>query len=172
MGVALALPRNFSADDRRALVDALARVNHLALGKLGTWRLATPGTPRPPTTLIARTWTAAPHGAREWATVTPFVSDRHAKAKEPAAYREEIAVDIRAACARVGIDVPVQVVVTPVSAHLGVPPAHRFPRMTRKDGSERQHTHAILIFQEPVVGPILLGAGRYRGYGLCRPLES
>ena len=32
--------------------------------------------------------------------------------------------------------------------------------------------HAILIFSEPVVGPVLLGAGRYRGYGLCRPLRG
>jgi hypothetical protein len=41
----------------------------------------------------------------------------------------------------------------------------------RKDGSERRHTHAILVFDEPVRGPVLIGAGRYRGYGFCRPLE-
>ena len=29
-----------------------------------------------------------------------------------------------------------------------------------------------VTFKEPVVGPVLLGAGRYRGYGLCRPLHS
>ena len=48
---------------------------------------------------------------------------------------------------------------------------HAFPRLNRKDGSDRRHTHAILVFEEPVRGPILIGAGRYRGYGLCRALE-
>ncbi len=55
--------------------------------------------------------------------------------------------------------------------HFAPAPAHAFPRLRRKDGSERRHSHAILIFDEPVRGPILIGAGRYRGYGLCRPLE-
>lgn len=59
---------------------------------------------------------------------------------------------------------------TAVSAHLGVPLAFEFPRLTRKDGSERRHAHAILVFNEPVRGPVLIGAGRYRGYGVCRPL--
>jgi CRISPR-associated protein Csb2 len=53
-----------------------------------------------------------------------------------------------------------------------VPPAHTFPRMTRKDGSQCRHAHAILIFDQPVVGPLLLGAGRSRGYGLCRPISE
>jgi CRISPR-associated protein Csb2 len=66
----------------------------------------------------------------------------------------------------------VDAVVTPVSAHLGAPAAHEFPRLQRKDGSECRHTHAILIFSQPVIGPVLLGAGRYRGYGLCRPLHG
>jgi CRISPR-associated protein Csb2 len=42
----------------------------------------------------------------------------------------------------------------------------------RKDGSERRHAHAILVFDEFVVSSVLLGAGRYRGYGLCRPMKS
>lgn len=51
------------------------------------------------------------------------------------------------------------------------PPAPSFPRLPRKDGSLCRHAHAILVFAERVVGPLLLGAGRYRGYGLCRPVE-
>jgi hypothetical protein len=64
------------------------------------------------------------------------------------------------------------VVATPVSVHLGVPPAHEFPRLVRKDGSERRQTHAILIFDQPVRGPVLIGAGRYRGYGVSRPINQ
>ena len=30
--------------------------------------------------------------------------------------------------------------------------------------------HAILVFDEPMRGPVLIGAGRFRGYGVCRAL--
>ena len=44
--------------------------------------------------------------------------------------------------------------------------------MTRKsDGGRQSHSHAILIFDEPVRGPVTVGAGRFRGYGLCRPMN-
>ncbi|MEK7753407.1 MAG: type I-U CRISPR-associated protein Csb2, partial [Acidobacteriota bacterium] len=117
---------------------------------------------------------AVPAGARRWATVTPYVFDRHAKAKDKAAYQRELGDAIRGSWQRVrqSSEVLADVVVTPVSAHLGAPASHQFPRLVRKDGSYCRHTHAILIFDRPVVGPVLLGAGRYRGYGLCRPLEA
>ena len=73
-------------------------------------------------------------------------------------------------CARIGLPAPREVIVTPVSAHAGVPPVRAFSHLQRKDGSRRRHGHAILVFDEPVCGPVILGAGRYRGYGLCRPL--
>jgi CRISPR-associated protein Csb2 len=79
---------------------------------------------------------------------------------------------IRECCSRIGLPPPCEVVVTAVSAHLGAPPAHEFPRLRRKAGSQRRHSHAILIFDEPVCGPMLLGAGRYRGYGVCRPTDG
>jgi len=75
-------------------------------------------------------------------------------------------------CEAIGLPQPREVVVTPVSAHPGVPPAYSFPRLTRKDGTERRHAHAILVFDQPVRGPVLIGAGRYRGYGLCRPINA
>lgn len=87
-------------------------------------------------------------------------------------WRQERRARLLELSAALGLPQPREVIVTPVSAHLGTPPAHAFPRLRRKDGSERRHTHAILIFDEPVCGPILLCAGRYRGYGLCRPMEG
>ena len=73
---------------------------------------------------------------------------------------------------KLGLPAPRKVNFTQVSAHLGIPPSFGFPRLRRKDGSERRHTHAILVFDEPVCGPIVIGAGRYRGYGFCRPLNG
>jgi len=36
----------------------------------------------------------------------------------------------------------------------------------------RYQVHVVLEFAEPVGGPLLIGRGRYRGYGLCRPLRE
>ena len=178
IGVALALPRDLGTGDRQRLLKALDAVRRegLKLGPLGRWELRSSEEANFPLTLRDRIWTAVPAGTRQWATVTPYVYDRHAKAKDKTVYQQEVAEAIRASWRRIRqsgqSEINVQVVVTPVSHHLGAPASHQFPRLTRKDGSECRHTHAILIFDRPVVGPLLLGAGRYRGYGFCRPMEK
>lgn len=174
LGVAVAVPRDIDAADRQRLLYALGKLRqeNLKLGALGRWKLDVPETGAFPLALRERLWTEAPLGARQWATVTPYVYDRHAKAKDKAAHQRELANAIRESWERVrqSSEVSVEVVITPVSAHLGAPASHQFPRLARKDGGECRHTHAILIFNRPVVGPVLIGAGRYRGYGFCRPL--
>jgi len=172
LGMAIALPQGLAPEERRQVLCVLARVGQLRLGPLGVWRLEREMSGRPPWNLRPEAWTAHPDGATHWSTATPVAFDRHPKAKDRGQYQREVAEMIAAACTAVGLPRPREVIVTPVSAHLGVPPAHVFPRLARKDGSERRHAHAILVFDEPVVGPVLIGAGRYRGYGLCRPVED
>ncbi len=172
VGLAAALPAALPAETRRQVLRALGRVTELRLGGLGVWGLVRDPSARPPWTLRPETWTAHPDGATHWSTVTPAAFDRHPKSKDRGAYQQEAAEMIAAGCAAVGLPRPREVVVTPVSAHLGVPPAHVFPRLRRKDGGDRRHAHAILVFGQPVCGPVLIGAGRYRGYGVCRPLDG
>ena len=191
MGLALSLPRmprKCSADVRRTLLKCLAKMRggttdsspQLKLGKLGVWNLDGIVEDRPPFNLQASTWTAMPKGAKEWGTVTPIVLDRHPEAKDIAEYRAEVAKTIQTACERVldsktpEKEVPkiVHVAPLPVSPHLGTPPAHSFPRMERKSGGQCRHTHALIVFDKQIVGPLLVGAGRYRGYGLCRPIKE
>lgn len=133
LGVALALPRDLTAPDRQRLLQALAgiRKEGIKLGPLGCWELATLDAGSPPYSLRDRTWTAASAGTRQWATVTPYVFDRHAKAKDKAAYQEEVASALADSCTRIGLPAPGEVIVTPVSAHPGAPPAHSFPRLPR-----------------------------------------
>ena len=190
LGIGVAVPREIDADVRRFLLRALQGIRDgirpdgalvpenergLKLGRLGRWSFGVIDSASP-VNLRERLWTAAPRGARQWATVTPYVYDRHPKAKDKGAYQQELADSVRTSWERVRqlhqTDSKLEVVITPVSAHLGVPPSHCYPRMTRKDGGECRHSHAILVFERPVVGPLLLGAGRYRGYGLCRPLSE
>ena len=172
-GVALALPTNTPAAMRAAVLRTAARVckEGLKLGRLGAWEVDASIMARPLETLRAVTWTAHPKGAVQWSTVTPIAYDQHPKSKTKAEYLAEVAEMIANGCERIGLPRPREVIATPASTHLGSPPAHAFPRLRRKDGSERRHTHAILLFEEPVCGPIVIGAGRYRGYGLCRPME-
>jgi CRISPR-associated protein Csb2 len=170
LGMGLALPYDSSRDDRRDVLRAIGHVCQLQLGSLGVWRVGAVTSSRHSQSLEPATWTAHPIGATHWSTVTPIVYDHHPKSKGKAAYLDEVARMIALCCTRVGLPAPREIIVVPVSAHLGVPPATQFPRLQRKDGASQRHTHAILVFDEPVCGPVLLGAGRYRGYGVCRPM--
>jgi CRISPR-associated protein Csb2 len=49
---------------------------------------------------------------------------------------------------------------------------HGFPAFGNGNGKPpRPQVHAWLRFDQPVTGPVMLGAGRYRGYGLGKPLD-
>jgi len=173
MGVALALPRDMAAADAMKLAAGLAQIEEagLTLGELGLWRLERDVEDRERGAMLRPdTWTAWDQGATTWATVTPFVFDQHPKAKERGAYGQEAAELVRKACQRAGLPQPVAVSVGAVSAHQGVPHTRQFPRLGRKDGSLRRHLHVTIQFAEPVIGPVVVGAGRFRGYGLCKPL--
>jgi CRISPR-associated protein Csb2 len=117
--------------------------------------------------------------AKTWATCTPIVLDRHLKAKGNAEREEEIRGLVRRACANVGLPEPERVSAGKHSAVQGSPsayPSGRMPPWTRwrLAGSlaGRQLIHAVIEFESPVRGPVLLGAGRFVGLGLCRALDA
>jgi len=127
--------------------------------------------------LQPRVWTKA---SDTWATVTPIVLDRHPKAeraKEREQWTLEVAEIIAESCERQGLPRPSLIDADNTSWHRGAPRAigasgAGYALMPVKEGqSKRQQVHAWLRFDRPVEGPLLLGAGRYRGYGLCRPWE-
>jgi CRISPR-associated protein Csb2 len=171
LAMGLALRKNTTPKERGHLSTALERMpkEAITLGRFGTWRIAPYAAGSLPPNLLPETWTGHPDGATDWATITPIVLDE--EATESAACSSRMDRKIRLACRREGLPEPCEVIVTPVSAHFGAPPADAFPCF-RQHGSKRPHRHAILIFPEPVCGPILLCAGRYGGYGLCRPMRQ
>ncbi len=170
LGLAVAVPAGLERAERYAALAAVGKVEELRIGRLGSWRLVADHQSR--RNLRSEMWTGGGDGATHWSTVSPIVFDRHAKAKNREQREQELAEMIGRCCMRIGLPEPRDVIIRPVSAHLGVPAAHEFPRLSRKDGSERRHVHASLIFDEKVRGPIALGAGRFRGYGFCRPLRN
>lgn len=172
LGMGITLPAEVSDADRSAVLRRIAQVQQLNLDQLGRWDLQSTGAVEPPWNLHPRAWTADPQGATQWATVTPIAFDRHPRTREGSAYLVEMAAMIAGACVHLGLPEPSEVTTAPISAHQGAPPSRDFPRLRRKDGSERRHTHAFLSFDTPVQGPLILGAGRYRGYGFCRPITE
>jgi CRISPR-associated protein Csb2 len=114
----------------------------------------------------ARHWCGNVDGAAAWTSVTPVALDRHGKRGR---FDEETREQIAGACVRIGLPRPTKIAMSSTSFLAGVPHARSVPTLRRKDGSARQQVHVYLEFPEPVHGPVLIGAGRFRGYGLCMP---
>lgn len=175
LGLALALPANLSFDAEDEVLSALFKAMDperltltLTLGKLGTATLAVDDQPGQLRALRPLTWTRP---SLNWGSVTPIVLDR----LPPRGCKdldEWAASQIAIACERQGLPRPVEVGVMPVSPCSGTPIARDFLPVIDNDGRRRWHVHAVLTFAERVTGPLLLGAGRFRGYGFCRPLRE
>jgi CRISPR-associated protein Csb2 len=117
--------------------------------------------------------------ARVWASCTPIVLDLHLKAPGNEARQLEIEGLLRQACVNAGLPEPVAVSAGKHSAIEGALPAYPSggaPRWTRwkvpERLSSRQLIHAVVAFSVPVRGPVILGAGRFVGLGLCRPFDT
>jgi len=172
MGLALALPRDIDPAEAAALFEPWLR-DEYGLPKPfrlfnSSWldcRAELETRESPPISLRAELWTRP---ARRWASATPIVLDRHCTGKDRWERAAEVVKD---AVERIGLPRPLDVLLHPTSLVQGAPRASDFPCLTRKsDGGKLQHTHAILLFETEVEGPMMIGAGRFRGYGLCRPL--
>ncbi|MDI7268255.1 MAG: type I-U CRISPR-associated protein Csb2 [Myxococcota bacterium] len=189
-GVALVLPRGVGNEDRRAVFGAVAaweawvreeRPEHAAddapplalfLGRAGSLELVrmeeSPGL----RTLDPGTWCRA---ARRWLSATPVALDRNPgelrhrdSAKARAAF-DEAEATICSACVRIGLPEPTVTVqfAAPLAGSANVRHWPSYP--PEKERTWRVLVHAALDFERPVMGPILLGAGRYLGLGLFRP---
>ncbi|OED37817.1 type I-U CRISPR-associated protein Cas5/Cas6 [Chromatiales bacterium (ex Bugula neritina AB1)] len=118
--------------------------------------------------------------ARVWETVTPIVLDRYPKqnrVKNRLAWRAEVEQIVAASCRNIDAPEPLRVTVNHNAFISGVPGARSgktgFPGMPKPGGGGvRFHVHARIEFDQPLCGPVMLGAGRFVGYGLCRPAEN
>ena len=174
MGLGVALPRGLDRDGVNDCLGpillesetGLARQHRLFDGGWLECGLELELRERPPHNLRRAAWTGP---STLWASVTPVVLDRHHNGVDK---WERAANDLRTACTRIGLPEPREVHLHPVSWVRGAPPARAFPYLTHSGGGRRHHAHALLVFEQAVTGPVLLGAGRFRGYGLCRPLDA
>ena len=182
LGLAIAFPRSVSAMERAECLRGrlFGRLGEdldleLQMGNLGVWTVRREERSAPPLALRATTWTEP---STVWASVTPVVLDRHPKhdhQSERGQWREEVAESIAQSCELQGLPRPDLIDVDKTSWHRGAPRsrpgAGGMPWLPGKEGTApRQQVHVLIQFFCEVQGPLLLGAGRFRGYGLCKPL--
>ena len=129
------------------------------------WRLEREIRDSPPTTLRRSTWTGP---SKLWASVTPVVLHHHPKKREGDV--ERIA---REAFASALLPEPVQLLVRPASVLEGAGHIRSMPTYDEgPTGLSRYQVHLLVEFASPVRGPILVGRGRFRGYGLFAPCRG
>ncbi len=189
LGVALVFPRATTAEERRALFRAVAawEAEHrkegeespaipVYLGGAGELHLTRLDEPAEQRTLRPSTWCGP---ALRWVSATPVGLDRHpgdlrdrnpARAEKAAQEAEET---LRAAVVHLGLPPPSRVTVLPAAPIAGAAKARHFPLFPPDpDRPRRALVHAMIEFEREVEGPVLLGAGRYVGLGLFRPVQG
>ncbi len=197
--VALALPESTTDDEKHALHSAINAWRDDSRDQPffvtlpgGTERFLSNPVVHSPTTgfdkragVSSRSYWARP--ATHWASVTPVALDRHPKVKPNAGIDEindAISAIVERTCRLVGLPTPLSVSAVPGSPWPNVPPVQigrvrnpearrRFPQYGAGTTGHRNYTtHLQITFDEPVSGPLILGAGRYFGYGLLLPMPG
>lgn len=180
LGVAIAVPRNFQHTER--LMELLGthsqpedicapgapflsvsvrnpQLNNQEVGSLELELDERPEGSRAKA-LKSFTWTEP---STVWTTVTPVMLPQF-----PRRDLTKEAVIIQA-CIDAGYPKPIAVRASFAPLMEGVPHTRSFHLKKREGRPPRPLTHAEIEFKTPVRGPVLIGAGRYAGYGICRP---
>lgn len=160
---------------------------------LPDWTLQLEERPSPPLILQNETWTKP---STTWASVTPVVLDHFPKASrgdDRGAWHAEVVNIIKVSCTRAGLPEPIEIDIDTTAWHVGVPRAWAktrrlfgqvdgqvtaalgdgFPSLpSKKSRPAKPQVHVWLRFDRRVSGPVLIGAGRFQGYGLCKPVSQ
>ncbi|MEA2069411.1 MAG: type I-U CRISPR-associated protein Csb2, partial [Verrucomicrobiota bacterium] len=186
VGVGLVIPRNLEQEenrhqpDRLSILRAVGRLEgtpgspvELTLGKLGVWRLGRRPTPDR-SSLEPGRYTRC---ARRWSSVTSVVLDLFPKDKDGQRVEDVIAK----ACENIGLPRPAVIWTHKHPAIAGAPSAWpaggnppsmdwSFPKGSPL--TQKPRIHVTLEFEQEVSGPVILGAGRFQGMGLCLPIDE
>ncbi len=185
MGCALVLPRKLPKDDRAILLRLVAEWEKEPANQHGVLTLA--GSTLPPlqvrrvevsakATLDPMRWSRS---AKRFITATPIALDRNPgnlRSNQSGTARKaalEAQQSISDSCQHVVGVRPISVEVSLAPLLPGAQHVREFlPWPGRPGRTPRVRVHADIRFAEPVRGPLLLGAGRYFGLGLCLPVED
>ena len=129
------------------------------------WTLEREKSERPPVALQRLNWTKA---SQVWASVTPLVLHHYPKKRNG-----DVERIVKEAFASAFFPEPEFVGARSVSIVPGAGHAMAAPPFV-EGGADlcRYQTHIVARFAQPVRGPMLVGRGRFRGYGLFRPVTD
>lgn len=166
MGFALWLPADTSENVLSLLENALSDLSLLTLGNYGVWEVEPINAyaiSRAAMGLRLGTYTRP---CQTWATVTPAIFGKFPKRSQfgPGKNGGKVLTEL---CEMIGLPKPVEARIGSVSAFYGAPNAQAFRSPVKYQ--DRLKTHMIIRFENSVKGPVLIGAGRYSGFGICRP---
>ena len=186
LGIAMSVPKILSDASRQALFRAIGSWERkaspgymrLVLGSKGVVHMSRLRGPAAMISLRPGIWHRS---SRKWVSTTPVALPKHpgqlgrgtqaARAKAWNAAEEAV----KTACAHAGLPSPLSVEVSFSPFISGARPATRFPAFSQKGRGgnkiRRQLVHASVTFDRPVSGPLMLGAGRFLGLGLMRPVK-
>ena len=185
MGAAIAMPERLDTKSRRATLRAVGRWEELqdplvlTLGRRGRLKMDRVIGPSQLVTLRPAVWSLQ---ARSWVSATPIALPSHpgrlgsgtVAARGKAWDRAERA--IIDSCRHVGLPEPAEIVISLAPLLTGARPASTFPAFRQPGPGDRliarRLIHAAVTFDQPIVGPLVLGAGRYLGLGLMRPIAQ
>jgi CRISPR-associated protein Csb2 len=164
MGFAALLPESLTHADREVIEDTLYQLPDikLKLGRLGVWQVEHVQFPADaPISLRFNAVYTKP--CDTWASVTPVAFGHYPGWSDGKRLKV-----IGGMCSEIGLPRPLEVRLGPVSPFRGTPNATDIVRPKQAMG--RLMSHVLIRFAEPVHGPVILGAGRFLGLGLFRPL--
>jgi CRISPR-associated protein Csb2 len=183
LGFGILLPADLPDDVRQTILLAVANWERtsraeLLLGRNG--RVAVERVlGRARTSNLRRSAWARP--SARWSTVTPIALDRHpgdlvgGRPERVRQAYEQAQQTVVEACRHVDLPEPASVEVTLQATMTGTRPSRAFPGFEQGTGRHRvrrQLVHAHIEFPQKVGGPLVLGAGRFFGLGLLRPMDS
>jgi CRISPR-associated protein Csb2 len=160
VGMAIALPRDVTSEDRRAILRGLRQVRSLHLGKVGSFELE-----RTPDTRQALNPDRWSRKSRMWVSATPMCTDRHLHRTNGT----EFATAVRDACRHIDLPEPVSVDASEFPLLLGAQNLSPHQRVRRMSEKAKSALHCRITFAEEVGGPLVLGNMRSFGLGLMLP---
>jgi CRISPR-associated protein Csb2 len=178
LGLGLVWPRDVDDADRKAALRVIAAflrngdadVSLLHFGHDGSWRLAL----APDAERASLRFERYARVAARWGTVLPTVLDRHPKDKPS----EDLATIVATACINAGLPADavdgLNIEIHKYSPVRAAPSAREVEHTLASDSPYRGRPlrHLVLTFARPIRGPLIIGAGRFRGLGLCLPLDD
>jgi CRISPR-associated protein Csb2 len=171
-GVAGIIPKSFDLDQQvcaQRMLDLLHQ-QILRLGSKGTSVLQNESAYSTKKVLKEQTWVAE---SKVWASVTPVLLPRYPNAKTNCQKRnEQMCALVRDVCTHSNLPQPKHIQVFEHQSYLaGVPNPKQFKLLNKHD-AKKPAVHVLIEFEKPISGPVVLGAGRYRGLGMCCPLPE